>query len=1179
MAIVIIPSKNNINRNSATLALTVSKETASLAKENLLRVGDFLLYIESGFLVLSSEAGTPLKTIELATAPFPGEATFVWTWIESNHRLLVLKDGVTEIDSELFENTALSEDFGLIDLASDKTTLFKGSYKKLSIYASDMLYVEENFYVIQDFLQDGDLLFQADYTTPNHYTKKPVVETTMAPRDQSPILVEDKDGPLYRQYFFNHETGEYQNENTETFLYKGENALHLSYDNLDANYLINVVFPGVESFEAYSQEKYQWVTAIELEALTIGGLLNENIEYLVYEEGTKGHFSFEGNTVHLDLTTEQKEAFYGYDVSVTYQLRRSYNVEFNDDVAHDSLRIGFVNHQNDEVTVIQEGNRFSNHKLAREIELNPLVNARHTGFMYIDKEPQVTQAFRLNASSNYVTANGFDTADFIVEAIDAEGNEVLSPYIDVYLMNEQGVETEELGTLHPVVNYDTLKARNSSGRCYFEYTAPLIKTSENSNTQRVFAVAFDRKHKVGAQFPLVIRPVFDGVEMTALDTRDKTSVLIGEEVYTEKADNAVAYVEMDGKSIQKEVPAPDAPSEILSPKDIDIVSSRMRVSGQTGKIKSANLSPFHLEHKQTVWEEIQRLDLNTITVPILVHFENELTENMVIDETTKTKALEMLEYITTRKSDINIIMEPYPLVANGSISETEINPADINNFFYNWGVILNEIELITRPFNVYGMYIASNMVKVEYAEGYWKNLITALKVNFTGKVMYRKNWWTTASRAPETTTDYEASLNNLLFNHVDVIAISAYFELNEDDETSVAQLEKDIKSTRIYGREQNVYQQIKNFATLYNKPIFFGELGFPDRNKAGSAPWNPEPTHIRNDRAQANLFEAYGNIFNREPWFLGTSIFQIGADENSPYTPMSEAGRIIKDWFIDLPSVSYDTITDGVFKTKLLLDNPLRSVGGVADRLFWDGKWKIERRIGQVDVTSKLEQVTYSSTYEYFAIPATNTDGEMTAARSSHFKGKDQTSAGPYVQTGNTTGQVWIASAPTWHTTLVAFKEWVTGQTEPVLINYKLKEPEIEVLSEAIQGKLNSIATFSGKNYIRTVNALDVHPQLKVIFKSSGYVESLEPEEETAELTQKTLTLSGKKTSPEASVPFEYFARFLDRPLPEAHPVNLLDEDEDGVLTRDDLKAFIKNKYDQTKMQELHYALTESEVF
>ena len=477
-----IPMKDTISRNSGTIALTVSRDTVIESKEQLLVTGDFALSLNDEQLILEAQ-GKSLAldyTIDFST----GHSILVlWSWLYNSHRIILYDKTSQETETIVVENVTgggLDGQFGIIELATKP--YWKGSLKSAAIYSSELIYEDISYYLIDKLLLDETTTFHADYTRGIHYSSEVAIETTMAPRDHSPVLVSNDKGRMKRQYFFNHQDGLYQKENTETFLYRNEDVFHLSYDELDPTYAVTVRFESGEVFTA---------------------------EHVDIPEDLKNYahpFAVEGNEVRLDLTEEQKDDFYGTLLHITYQLDNSYNVEYNDDVAYDSLKVNIVNHDNSPVQVIQEGNRFSNQRLAREIELNPLLNAQHTGFLYIDRDEQHVQAFRLNTSSPYVTADGADSADFIIQAIDAEGNEVLNPEIEVYILKEDGRIGSDLGTFHPIITKETMKARQTSGRCYYRYKAPFIRLSDNPLVQRIFLVAYDRKSGLGAQVPLFIRP-------------------------------------------------------------------------------------------------------------------------------------------------------------------------------------------------------------------------------------------------------------------------------------------------------------------------------------------------------------------------------------------------------------------------------------------------------------------------------------------------------------------------------------------------------------------------------------------------------------------------------------------------------------------------------------------------
>lgn len=162
-------------------------------------------------------------------------------------------------------------------------------------------------------------------------------------------------------------------------------------------------------------------------------------------------------------------------------------------------------------------------------------------------------------------------------------------------------------------------------------------------------------------------------------------------------------------------------------------------------------------------------------------------------------------------------------------------------------------------------------------------------------MVYRKlgqsNRWTKIDK-------YTIKLNNPVFAKVDFISVAAYFELTDKDTNTVENLVSSLYSTQIFNRHQNVFSELENLSLKWNKPVFFGELGFPKRNKASVHPWNPLPSDIINEQEQANCFQAYKEVFEKETWILGFSVFAIGKEDvNKNYYPSDESIRIINSWY------------------------------------------------------------------------------------------------------------------------------------------------------------------------------------------------------------------------------------------------------------------------------------------
>lgn len=322
------------------------------------------------------------------------------------------------------------------------------------------------------------------------------------------------------------------------------------------------------------------------------------------------------------------------------------------------------------------------------------------------------------------------------------------------------------------------------------------------------------------------------------------------------------------------------------------------------KIKSGNLATDY--NIDTVLKDIDQLGLNTLNVPVAINIESLTASNMTIDNSSKEKAISLIKKLKGKK--INIILEPYPWIANGAKYETEWLPDNKDEFFANWKtkVLKPLIDEVAVPYRVDAFNIATSFTKFENEEEGFINMIDYVKQYYKGLVIYRTSFWITVDwKDPATEKlkeklqqDYEKKLNNKIFSKVDFISIAAYFELTENDTNTVDNLVSAIESTQRYKRKQNVKQEIKNFYDKWNKPIFFGELGFPITDKASIEPWNPNQTDKLNEKEQANCFEAYRRSFEKEPWNLGFSVFAIG--ENGPdkrYYPSQYSTEIIKDWY------------------------------------------------------------------------------------------------------------------------------------------------------------------------------------------------------------------------------------------------------------------------------------------
>ena len=332
--------------------------------------------------------------------------------------------------------------------------------------------------------------------------------------------------------------------------------------------------------------------------------------------------------------------------------------------------------------------------------------------------------------------------------------------------------------------------------------------------------------------------------------------------------------------------------KILSEKILSEVTNKLLEdkSVNASRVKGGNISVFGNSDFNTIYEDVKRLNLNVVTLPILVNANSLTDSNPYVVEQSLNKVKEVVPQLT--KVGVKIILEPYPYIDDGKGIETEWNPDNKEQWFESWGNILNDLGIYAENNKVYGIYIASNLVRLEHETQNWIDLINNFRSVYSGKVIYRTNYWVTASWATELKEAYDNKLNNDLFGLVDIIAISSYFELTDKINPSVEDLKENIYNVSLYGRGQNIYEEIKAFNEKWNKPIMFGELGIPPYETAPSQPWNNQFNTEYNEDIQANWFKAWYEVFSPNDWFLGFSIYAI-ADTNTTYKIQEKTEEIM----------------------------------------------------------------------------------------------------------------------------------------------------------------------------------------------------------------------------------------------------------------------------------------------
>ena len=211
---------------------------------------------------------------------------------------------------------------------------------------------------------------------------------------------------------------------------------------------------------------------------------------------------------------------------------------------------------------------------------------------------------------------------------------------------------------------------------------------------------------------------------------------------------------------------------------INKIEGKTLNAGFKTKIKSGNLSTDY--NIDQVLKDVDKLGLNTLNVPVVIIIDSVTSSNMKVDKESEQRSKDLIKKLKGKQ--INIILEPYPWIENGSKAETAWKPDNVNNFFYNWtnSVLKVLIDDVAVPYHVDALNIGTSFVNMESSEEYMCNMVDYVRKYYKGLVTYRTNFWVTAEWKPELNTEFEKKINNKVFSKLDFISIASYFELTNN---------------------------------------------------------------------------------------------------------------------------------------------------------------------------------------------------------------------------------------------------------------------------------------------------------------------------------------------------------------------------------------------------------------
>ncbi|MGC9530377.1 MAG: glycoside hydrolase family 113 [Candidatus Bipolaricaulaceae bacterium] len=203
-----------------------------------------------------------------------------------------------------------------------------------------------------------------------------------------------------------------------------------------------------------------------------------------------------------------------------------------------------------------------------------------------------------------------------------------------------------------------------------------------------------------------------------------------------------------------------------------------------------------------------------------------------------------------------------PLFPADGTWEGAIQPADVDRWFAHWREILLHYAELAEGAGVEVLLLGSELATLRGHVDRWNELIFAVRSRYRGKISYSVNFW--ANRE-----EYRQVMAMSQWRHMDYIGVTGYFELTEELDPSIQELEAGWRRDQV---GQDVVADLQALSRAYDKPIVFWEIGYQSKDGAAMYPWKfPRPGR-EDEQEQADAWRAFLNVFWGRDWFAGYGI-------------------------------------------------------------------------------------------------------------------------------------------------------------------------------------------------------------------------------------------------------------------------------------------------------------------
>src|ERR1035441_2759979 len=295
---------------------------------------------------------------------------------------------------------------------------------------------------------------------------------------------------------------------------------------------------------------------------------------------------------------------------------------------------------------------------------------------------------------------------------------------------------------------------------------------------------------------------------------------------------------------------------------------------------------------------IQSTNANYVAITIEWFMPTASSTTIAADPTNSATDAQIIAAIQQYHSlGINVVLKPHVDVAGYGTWRGEITPSSVSAWFTAYQAYITHYAQLATTYSVDGLSIGTELKTMSVAANlsYWQTLITAVRADYSGPIMYGAN---ASGCGDEYSTVSFWSL-------VDIIGVDGYFGLTDLDDPTVAQLESgwtDSTST-ITGAGCNAVAALQNLHSQYSKPVVFTEVGYESSKGTNQEPY-AQISNGYDPTEQEDCYTAFFDVWSpNASWMEGVFWWDLqlpvpGASDQSWVMYGKPAGTVvIPQWF------------------------------------------------------------------------------------------------------------------------------------------------------------------------------------------------------------------------------------------------------------------------------------------